>query len=67
MKEFVLKDMNQYTVRVKKNRCLRPHELTHIEFIQESKNDKGEVVDTSTYQFFLTDSEIKTLVANLVE
>jgi hypothetical protein len=67
MKEFVLKDMHQYTVRVKKNRCLRPQELTHIEFIQESKNDKGEVVDTSTYQFFLTDSEIKNLVANLVE
>jgi hypothetical protein len=67
MKEFVLKDVHQYTVRVKKNRCLRPQELTHIEFIQESKNDKGEVVDTSTYQFFLTDSEIKTLVDNLVE
>jgi len=67
MKEFVLKDVHQYTVRVKKNRCLRPQELTHIEFIQESKNDKGEVVDTSTYQFFLTDSEIETLVANLVE
>jgi hypothetical protein len=67
MKEFVLKDMHQYTVRVKKNRCLRPQELTHIEFIQESKNDKGEVVDTSIYQFFLTDSEIKNLVANLVE
>jgi hypothetical protein len=67
MKEFVLKDMNEYSVRVKKNRCLRPQELTHIEFIQESKNDKGEVVDISTYQFFLTDSEIKTLVDNLVE
>jgi len=67
MKEFVLKDMHQYTVRVKKNRCLKPQSLTHIEFIQESKNDKGEVVDTSTYQFFLTDAEIKTLVTNLVD
>jgi hypothetical protein len=67
MKEFVLKDVNQYTVRVKKNKCLRPQDLTHIEFIQESKNDKGEVVDTSTYQFFLTDSEIKNLVTNLVD
>jgi len=67
MKEFMLKDMNQYTVRVKTNKCLNPKELTHIEFIQESKNDKGEVVDTSTYQFFLTDNEIKTLIANLVE
>jgi len=67
MKEFVLKDMHQYSVRVKKNRCLKPQNLTHIEFIQETKNDKGEVVDTSTYQFFLTDAEIKTLATNLVE
>ena len=67
MKEFVLKEMNQFTLRVKTNKCLSPVNLNNIEFIQESKNDKGEVVDTSTYQFFLTDSEIKTLVANLVE
>jgi len=59
--------MHQYSVRVKKNRCLKPQNLTHIEFIQETKNDKGEVVDTSTYQFFLTDAEIKTLATNLVE
>jgi hypothetical protein len=67
MKEFVLKEMNQYTLRVKTNKCLSPVYLNNIEFIQESKNNKGEVVDTSTYQFFLTDTEIKTLVSNLVE
>lgn len=67
MKEFVLKDMDQYIVRVKKSRCLKPNDLNHLEFVQETKNDKGEVVDTSTYQFFLTDTEIKTLVTNLVE
>jgi hypothetical protein len=67
MKEFVLKEMNQYSVKVKTNKCAKPVDLNHIEFVQETKNDKGEVVDTSTYQFFLTDNEIKTLVANLVE
>jgi hypothetical protein len=67
MKEFVLKEINQYSVKVKKNRCLKPVDLNHIEFVQETKNDKGEVVDTSTYQFFLTDTEIKTLAAHLVE
>ena len=67
MKEFVLKDMKQYSVKVKKSRCLKPNDLNHIEFIQETKNDKGEVVDTSTYQFFLTDTEIKNLVAHLVD
>ena len=67
MKEFVLKEMDQYSVRVKTNKCAKPVDLNHIEFIQETKNDKGEVVDTSTYQFFLTDTEIKTLVAHLVD
>jgi hypothetical protein len=67
MKEFVLKEMNQYSVKVKTNKCAKPVGLNHIEFVQETKNDKGEVVDTSTYQFFLTESEIKTLVANLVD
>jgi hypothetical protein len=67
MKEFVLKEMDQYSVKVKTNKCLTPANLNHIEFIQETKNDKGQVVDTSTYQFFLTDAEIKTLVTNLVE
>jgi hypothetical protein len=67
MKEFMLKEMGQYSVKVKTNKCSKPVGLNHIEFVQETKNDKGEVVDTSTYQFFLTESEIKTLVDNLVE
>lgn len=67
MKEFMIKEMGQYSVKVKTNKCAKPVDLNHIEFVQETKNDKGEVVDTSTYQFFLTDSEIKTLVNHLVE
>jgi hypothetical protein len=67
MKEFTLKKVAGYELKVKSKKCLSPQDLTHIEFIQETKNDKGIVVDTSTYQFFLTDSEIKTLASNLVE
>ena len=67
MKEFTLKKVAGYELKVKSKKCLNPKDLTHIEFVQETKNDKGIVVDTSTYEFFLTDSEIKTLAANLVE
>jgi hypothetical protein len=67
MKEFTLKKVAGYELKVKSKKCLSPKDLTHIEFVQETKNDKGVVVDTSTYQFFLTESEIKTLAANLVE
>ena len=67
MKEFTLKQVAGYELKVKSNKCLSPSNLNHIEFVQETKNDKGIVVDTSTYQFFLTDSEIKTLASSLVE
>jgi hypothetical protein len=67
MKEFTLKKVTGYELKVKSKKCLKPNDLNHIEFVQETKNDKDEVVDTSTYQFFLTDSEIKTLVSNLIE
>jgi len=67
MKEVTLKKLAGYELKVKSKKCLRPEDLNHIEFVQETKNDKGEVGDTSTYQFFLTDAEIKNLVTNLVE
>jgi len=61
MKEFVLKDMHQYTVRVKTNKCLNLTNLNHIEFVQETKNDKGEVVDTLNFINFLEIQLLKSV------
>jgi len=65
--ETVIKESAAYRLRIKKNPCLRPEGLNNLEFVQEMLNDKGEVDSTSTYQFFLTDNEIKILCEKLVK
>ncbi len=67
MKEFVVKDTQGFRLRVKSWKCQRPTDLNAIEFLQESKNKDGEVDFVSTYQFFMTDSEIKTLAEGLIK
>ena len=67
MKEFTITQSDVFRVRVKTWKCLSPKDLNAMEFIQESLNDKGEVSVSSTYQFFMTDSEIKTLAKELAE
>jgi len=64
MKEFVVKEDQAFRLRVKAWKCLSPNTLNSVEFIQECMKD-GEVDFTSTYQFFMTDEEMKTLAQGL--
>ena len=66
MKEFTVKEDAAFRLRVKSHKCLSPADLNSIEFIQESLKD-GEVIDTSTYNFFMTDEEMSTLAKGLTE
>ena len=61
MKEFIVTENDAYRLRVKSWKCLNPNNLNSLEFIQENKNKEGNINDKSTYNFFLTDSEIKEL------
>jgi hypothetical protein len=65
MKEFIIKENDGFRLRVKSWKCQRPTDLNSLEFIQEIKNTKGEIHDTSTYNFFLTDDEVKELATGL--
>jgi hypothetical protein len=65
MKNFTVKENAAFRLRVKSWKCLTPSDLNSIEFIQESLKD-GDVIDTSTYNFFMTDEELKTLAQGLV-
>ena len=65
MKKFTVKENAAFRLRVQSHKCLNPSDLNSIEFIQESLKD-GEVIDTSTYNFFMTDEELKTLAQGLV-
>jgi hypothetical protein len=67
MKEFIVKENAAFRLRVKSWKCLSPVDLNSIEFIQECIDKDGEVDFTSTYNFFMTDDEVKTLVKGLSE
>ncbi len=67
MKEFTVKENKGFRLQDQSNKCVRPGDLNQLQFIQECFNKDGEVDFTSTYQFFLTDDEIKSLAENLVK
>jgi hypothetical protein len=62
MKEFVIKDSNAFRLRVKMWKCSTPSDLNSIEFIQECKDADGTVNFSSTYNYFLTDEDIKVMI-----
>jgi hypothetical protein len=64
MKNFTVKENQAFRLRVQSHKCLSPADLNSIEFIQENLKD-GTVIDTSTYNFFMTDEELKTLAQGL--
>jgi len=64
IKQFVVTESSVFRLRVLNWRCLSPSNLIALHFIQESLKD-GEVVGTSTYEFFLTESEIQKLAQGL--
>lgn len=66
MKEFVVKDSPGFRLKIKIWKCTRPSDINSIEFIQETKNGDGDVDMSSTYNFFMTDEEIKVLTNGLL-
>jgi hypothetical protein len=62
--ETVIKENAGYRLLLKKNPCFLPDGLNNIEFIGEQLKD-GEVTQTSTYQFFMTQDELNTLAKAL--
>ena len=61
----VIKENAGYRLVLNKNSCLRPEGLNNIEFTGEQLKD-GEVTNSSTYQFFMTQDELETLAKALV-
>ena len=66
VKEFVVKENEAFRLRIKKWKCTAPADLNAVEFVQEALQD-GKVVDASTYNFSLTDEDIKVLTENLIK
>jgi hypothetical protein len=66
MKEFTVKETADFRLVGKKTACSKPDGLFSIELSSECLNDRGEVTDRSTYNFFLTKEEIQTLAVKLI-
>jgi len=59
-KEAIVKEHEGFRVRVEKHEVLSPKGLFSLDFIQESLKD-GKVVDSQTYNFFMTQEELQKL------
>jgi len=60
----IIKENAGYRLLLKKNPCLLPDGLNNIEFTGEELKD-GEIINTSTYQFFMTQEELNILAKAL--
>lgn len=62
----IIKENEAFRLVLEKNPCLRPEGLTNIEMTGEQLKD-GKIVQSSTYQFFMTQDEMSTLAKALSE
>ncbi len=61
MIEQLITDNPGWKLRLKINDCYRPVGLKHLMLTGEQYNDKGELIESSTYDFFLNQEEIAKL------
>jgi len=64
-KEVIVKKHEGFRLVLKKHEVLMPKGLFSIDFEQQSLKD-GEVVDTATYNYFMTKEELLALSQALV-
>lgn len=65
LKNFTVKENSGFRVRVEQWEVISPKGLYSLNFIQESL-DEGKVVDSQTYNFFMTKDELSTLCDGLL-
>jgi hypothetical protein len=64
MKQFTVAETDAYRLIVKIKKCANPKNLNSLDFTQETITN-GVTSTTSTYNFFLTDEEVKVLAQGL--
>ena len=63
--EMTIKENAGYRVRLEKWEVTSPKGLFNLNVIQESIDDKGEVKEASTYNFFMTKEELQAFAYGL--
>jgi hypothetical protein len=64
-KEMTIKENPGFRLRLEKWESIAPTGLVSIGLIQESLDDNGEVLFTSTYNFNMSKEELQTLAHGL--
>ena len=64
-KEMIVKENASFRLRMEKWECLTPKNLFAVNLVQEHLNDKGEIVDSSAYNFHMTKEELQALAYGL--
>jgi hypothetical protein len=62
----VIKENEGFRLILNKEPCLMPVGLNAIEMVQEQLKD-GDIIQTSTYQFFMTENEMNILAKALTQ
>ena len=63
-KEMVIKEHKGFRLTLKKHEVLMPKGLFSIDLVQESLKD-GDVIESQTYNFFMTKEECQLLAHGL--
>ena len=63
-KEFIVKNEPAFRVTIRHWKAVNPSNLNAVEFVQDCMRD-GEVDFSSTYNFLMTNDEIKQLIKGL--
>ena len=64
-KEITIKENQGFRLRLEKWESIAPSGLVSIGLVQESLDDKGDVLYTSTYNFNMSKEELQTLAHGL--
>jgi hypothetical protein len=64
-KQFTIKERADYRLRVERHKVVAPKDVYSINFIQESLED-GKIKASQTYNFFMTNDDIKVLCEGLL-
>lgn len=64
-KEMIITESEGFRLRLEKWESIAPSGLVSIGLVQESLDDNGEVLYTSTYNFNMSKEELQTLAHGL--
>lgn len=63
--ELVVKEDKAFRLKIRQWKAINPDTLNALEFVQECLDKDGNVDFTSTYQYNLSDDELKQLAHNI--